>query len=224
MAAQANGAPARGQRGARPGPASARLRRGSEPEFAGTDAFEQLHPGQLHEREQQRAPASHAADMAPPGDVALGRRAEIDELDGDEHADDPVGADAQRDAEHQRGQLGAGPQHQIGDHDAGDRTGCADQRHLRTRIAEHEGERAERADQQIEREEAPAAERLLDIVGEHPDEDQVADQMHDVGMQELVGEQRQPRVERAGKAVRRRTPPPGSRRTGWRSPADRRWR
>ena len=58
---------------------------------------------------------------------------------------------------------------------------------------------AERADHEIERQEAPAAERLLDIVGEHPDEDQIADQVHDVGMQELVGEQRQPRAERAGK-------------------------
>ena len=102
-----------------------------------------------------------------------------------------------RNAEHQRGELGAGPQHQIGDHDARDRARSADQRHLRAWIAEHEGEARQRADQRDRSQEAQAAERLLDIVGEHPEEDQVADQMHDVGMQELVGEERQPRTDRA---------------------------
>ena len=40
---------------------------------------EQLHPGRLHQREQDAA-RQHAAEMAPIGDLALRGRAEIPQL------------------------------------------------------------------------------------------------------------------------------------------------
>ena len=41
---------------------------------------------------------------------------------------------------------------------------------------------------EIERQEPRAAERLLDVVAEHPEEDHVAENVHQIGVQELVGE------------------------------------
>src|SRR5262249_44343993 len=58
------------------------------------------------------------------------------------------------------------------------------------RVVGDENEPADRARQQVEDEVASAAERALDIVAEHPQEDHVAGEMRDVGVQELVGHER----------------------------------
>ena len=59
------------------------------------------------------------------------------------------------------------------------------------RVVGDENQPADDAAQQVEDEKAQPAERPLDVVAEHPQEDHVADDVPDVGMEELVGDERQ---------------------------------
>src|SRR5258708_12042887 len=57
------------------------------------------------------------------------------------------------------------------------------------RIIGQEHEPADRAAEKIEGEIAGATERPLDVVAEHPQEDHVADDVREIGMEELVCEE-----------------------------------
>ena len=72
----------------------------------------------------------------------------------------------------------------------------------------HEGNAGADAAGQIEGEEAPMPERLLDVVAEHKQENHVAENVHEIGMQELLGDERErlpaARPDGAGAGQRRR--------------------
>ena len=54
----------------------------------------------------------------------------------------------------------------------------------------HEDEPADDTAEQVEGQKTQAAQRPLDVVAEHPQEHHVAEDMHDVGMEELIGDER----------------------------------
>ncbi|KKX90117.1 hypothetical protein UF38_00120, partial [Vibrio parahaemolyticus] len=99
--------------------------------------------------------------------------------DGDGDRDDVEGEAEDADARIEQ---------QIGGEDAGNGAGGADQRGLRAGIDEEMHRSAEQAADQIEGEEADMAHGVLDIVGEDPKEQHVADEMHPAAMHEHVGE------------------------------------
>ena len=59
-------------------------------------------------------------------------------------------------------------------------------------VGEHEAVAGGGRAQKIENEVAEVAERVLDVVGEHPQEDHVAGEVPEVAVEEGVGDERQP--------------------------------
>src|SRR5438445_9969734 len=57
------------------------------------------------------------------------------------------------------------------------------------RIISHKNETADHPGRQIENEIAPTTERPLNVVPEHPEKDHVAEEMADIGMEELIGDE-----------------------------------
>ena len=65
------------------------------------------------------------------------------------------------------------------------------------RIIGDEDETPDDTRREVEDEVARAAERPLDVVAEHPQKDHVAEEVPDIGMNELIGDERRDRRERA---------------------------
>src|SRR5262249_23855644 len=104
----------------------------------------------------------------------------------DEQTHDPIGADPQRDNAEQYRDLGAGPQHDIADHNTCHRARRTDQLDGGTRIIGHEDEAADDTAEQIECEIAATAEYSLYIVAEHRQEDHVAHDVRNIRVEELA--------------------------------------
>ena len=145
-----------------------------------------------HDQDEHGA-ADETADMRPPGDLAL---ATADE-DGHDLEDDP-------EAEHINalaGGAGCGrrpvPTSWRAGAGSGRRRRCRRWRPRRRSpapvvagIGEDEDVAGAGRAEQVEDEEADVAERILDVVGEHPEEDHVAGEVPEIGMEEGIGEQR----------------------------------
>src|SRR5579864_9298203 len=163
-------------------------------------AFEQGNPGRPHHHEQNGA-GDQTADMRPVGDTVVGAARGVDELPDRPEADDPIGLEPKRNETEQACHLGARPEQEISGNDPGDGARGADQSRLRARIAQDEGQAGADAAGQIETEEAPATERLLDVIAEHEQEEHVAENVHEIAMHEHRGEQREERRQRTGSAA-----------------------
>jgi hypothetical protein len=131
--------------------------------------------------------------MAPVRHLALRRGAEVPQLGEHEQADHPIGTDPQRDDAEQDRDLGAGTQHDIGHDQAGDRARGANQLDPGMQVVGDEDKPADDAAKKIESEIAPAAERPFDVVAEHPQEHHVAEEVRNIRVEELVGEDRRER-------------------------------
>src|ERR1051326_1793523 len=163
-------------------------------------AIEQLDARRPEPHEQCSA-GDQAADMGPVGDAVLRPARHFVDLQDRPAADHPVGADAQRNEAEQAEHFGARPEQQIGRNDAGDRAGGADQFRGRGRIAQHESQAADDTTRQIKAEKAPVPQHLFDVVAEHEQEQHVAEHVHEVGMQEHRGDERERRPQHARQAA-----------------------
>src|SRR5713101_10045059 len=65
------------------------------------------------------------------------------------------------------------------------------------RIISHKNETADHPGRKIENEIARTTERPLNVVPEHPEKDHVAEEMADIGMEELIGDERRQWRQRA---------------------------
>ena len=79
-------------------------------------------------------------------------------------------------------------QQQIGGDDAGNGTRCTDERRLGIGQDHAMQERSGGGAEKIEDQELDVPKRIFDIVAENPEEQHVAAEMEDVGMQESVGD------------------------------------
>src|SRR6185312_8986432 len=167
-------------------------------EVAGDDrglrvlAIEQFDARRPQPNEQPGA-GDETADMRPVGDAVRRPARHFDHLPDRPGPDHPVGADAQRYEAEQARHLGARPEQQIGGNDAGDRARGADQLGGRGRIVEHERQVPAEAARQIEAEKAPVPQHLLDVVAEHEQEQHIAEHVHEIGVQEHRGDERERR-------------------------------
>ena len=166
-------------------------------------AVEQRDAAAPQQRDTRTAPARMPPTWQAQETWSSPRDDQHDELEGDPQDERDIGRDAQRNAaEGQHPDLHPRMQHQIGRDDAGDGARRADQRHLRGRRQRCRARRPPAiAQSEIEEQEAEMAERVLDIVAEHPEEQHVAAEMEDVAVQEGIGDVGQ--VLRHEDAVRR---------------------
>src|SRR5438067_7594393 len=151
-------------------------------------ALKQPDRPRLDQRKQDGS-GQHPAEMAPIGHLALRGCAQIPQLADHEQPDDPIGADPQWNDADQYRDLGAGPQHDVADHNSGDRARRADQLDAGMGIIGHEDQPADDTTEEIEYEVAGAAEHPFDVVAEHPQEDHVAEDVRNIGVQELISDE-----------------------------------
>ena len=91
-------------------------------------------------------------------------------------------------------------QQQVGAHDAGNRARCPYQRGLRCRVNGEVGQRGQDAGSQVEHQVLDVAEGVFDVVAEHPQEQHIADEVHEAAVDEHTRQQRAPGRHRRGDA------------------------
>ncbi len=111
----------------------------------------------------------------------------------EEHERRDLDQGEEEDQEHQAQHAGAREQDEVAGQNAGDRAGGPDRRRCRARVDRRlERDRGE-AGEHVEQREAQAAERVLDVRAEDPQEDHVAAEMQQPAVHEHRAERRDPR-------------------------------
>ena len=156
-------------------------------------------------QEQDRA-GDEPGQVGVPGDAARGRargrQERTGELEREPAGDEEEGAatqgqDEAADGEHS-GQAGAREEHQEGAEHAGDGARGADQRQRRARRGSDLGQRRGQPREQVESQEARARQPALDVVTEHEQEGEIAEQVDPARVQEERGEEPERQRERLG--------------------------
>src|SRR5690606_31401393 len=137
-------------------------------------------------------PKDEATNMRPEGHTAAARTERgcaVEYLNDKPQAQHKIGRQSQRQHEEaEKWKADAHPrpriQHNVCAEHSGNCTACPDQRHTHPVIQQRVRQRSSKPAEQIERQKTAAAQKVLDIGGEYPQEDHVADQMPGIAMQE----------------------------------------